>query len=238
MEYISGFKIRMVADNVENIRRRIASACSKVGRTAEEVTLVAVTKTFDSSRIREAVDAGVLDIGENFVQELSRKRNQLRDERIRWHFVGHLQTNKVRHIAEWIYLIHSVDSVHVGKELSKRGEQLGRTIEVLVEVNTSAEPTKFGVEPEKTASLVQELSTLRYIRVQGLMTIGPFLPDPELSRPAFRLLRELREKIRQTGLAMPHLSMGMTNDFEVAIEEGATILRIGTALFGRRVKNA
>lgn len=226
----------MLADNVKNIRQRIASACAVRGRRAEEVTLVAVSKTFECRHIQEAVDSGVLDIGENFVQELTKKRNELHDNRIHWHFVGHLQTNKVKYIAEWIHLIHSVDSVHLGREINKHAERLGKKQDVLVEVNTSREHTKYGLEPEKTAGFVEELARLSSLRVQGLMTIGPFLPDPESSRPAFKMLRELREMIQKKGLILPHLSMGMTNDFELAILEGATIIRIGTAIFGERAK--
>ncbi len=235
-----------VAENVKNIRRRIEGACARAGRSAKDVALVAVAKTFAGARIREVVDAGVPDIGENFVQELVRKREELEDERIRWHFVGHLQTNKVKRIVEWIHLIHSVDSFHLGREIEKYAGQMKRNVNVLVEVNTSGETTKYGVKPEKTEALVEELSERPALKVLGLMTIGPFtpetmvreLPDPGSSRPAFRILRELRDNIQQRGLLLSHLSMGMTNDFEVAIEEGSTIVRIGTAIFGERIKRA
>ncbi len=228
----------MVAENVKNIRRRIEETCVRTGRLAEDVTLVAVTKTFSESRVREAVEAGVLDIGENFVQELVRKRQKLGDDRIRWHFVGHLQTNKVRQIAGWIHLIHSLDSLHLGKEISENAGGIGKRIDVLVEVNTSGEGTKFGVRPEETETLVEGLSRLPSLRVQGLMTMAGGPPGPEFSRAAFRVLREIRDNIQQHGLPLRHLSMGMTNDFEVAIEEGATIVRIGTAIFGERIKPA
>ena len=231
----------MIAENVKNIRRRIEEACARSGRSAKDVTLVAVAKTFSGSLIREAVAAGVSDIGENFVQELVRKREELAENSIRWHFVGHLQTNKTKYIAAWIHLIQSVDSGYLGKEIAKHAVRAGRKADVLVEVNTSGERSKFGVKPEGTESLVGELSGLDSLRVVGLMTIGPLpareVPDPESSRPAFRTLRELRDAIRQRGAALPHLSMGMTNDFEVAIEEGATIVRIGTAIFGKRAKS-
>jgi pyridoxal phosphate enzyme (YggS family) len=224
----------MVAENVKNIRQRIASACAHAGRTPEEVTLIAVTKTFNHLRVKEALDAGVIDIGENYVQEAREKQELLQDEQIRWHFIGHLQSNKVKYIIPWVSFVHAVDSLKLGEELSRQAAKTGREIDVLVEVNTSAESTKFGVQPDETRLLVKELSTLSNINVAGLMTIGPFLPDPELSRPAFRMLCELREECRQDGFNLPHLSMGMTNDFEVAIEEGATMVRIGTAIFGKR----
>ena len=232
----------MVAENVKNIRRRIEGACARSGRSAKDVTLVAVAKTFPGSMIRETVKADVIDIGENYVQELVRKHEELEDSNIRWHFVGHLQTNKAKYIAGWIHLVQSVDSAHLGREISKQAVRLGRTVDVLVEVNTSGEATKFGVKPEETKTLVQELSKLDSLRVVGLMTIGPFpvsagaVPDAESSRASFRMLHQLRDSIQQKGLALPHLSMGMTNDFEAAIEEGATIIRIGTAIFGRRAK--
>jgi len=224
----------MIAENLDTIRRRIASTCLRAGRKPEEVTLIAVTKTFGSALIREAVRAGCRDFGENFVQELLRKREELGGEDIRWHFIGHLQSNKVRHIIEWIHLIHSVDSVNLGNEISKRAQNAGRTVEILVEVNSTAEKTKYGVQPEEAAGLIQRLQELDHVTVAGLMTIGPLAPDPEESRPAFRTMKNLMDTLKMGGITLPHLSMGMTNDFEVAIEEGATMIRLGTAIFGRR----
>ncbi len=226
----------MIGENVENIRQRIARACEHAGRKPEEITLVAVTKTFSAEFVRGAVQAGILDIGENFVQELRDKRAELHDEGIRWHFIGHLQTNKVKYIADWVFLVHSVDSLALGKEISKRAEQARRTIDILLEVNTTGEQSKFGLRPDAVIASVKGLSGLPNINVAGLMTIGPFLPDPEGSRPAFRLLRELRDAAVKQGFHLPHLSMGMTNDFEVAIGEGATLIRVGTAIFGKRSK--
>jgi len=228
----------MIAENLDTIRRRIAEACLRAGRKEEEVTLVTVTKTFGSDAIREAVRAGCRDFGENFVQELVRKRGELGGEDIRWHFIGHLQSNKVRHIIEWIHLIHSVDSLNLGNEISKRAGQAGRTVEILVEVNSTAEKSKFGVPPEEAAGLIGRLQELAHIKVAGLMTIGPLAPDPEQSREAFRTMRQLREALKTGGIALAHLSMGMTNDFEVAIEEGATMIRLGTAIFGDRSPRA
>jgi PLP dependent protein len=224
----------MIAQNVENIRRRIAATCRSTGRSAEEVTLVAVSKTVDTGFIREAMGAGCCDFGENYIQELREKHQQLLDEPVRWHYIGHLQTNKIKYIIDWVQMIHAVDSLHLGKELSHGAEKVNRTIDVLVEVNTSGESTKFGVSPDSAIAFVKQLRTIPRLNVKGLMTMGPFLPDPEDSRPAFRTLRELRTALQNDGVDMPVLSMGMTNDFEVAIEEGATIVRIGTAIFGSR----
>lgn len=230
----------MIRENVDWIRERIATACQKAGRSSLEVTLVAVTKTFPADKIREAVAAGVSDIGENYVQELLGKRETLEGEPIRWHFIGHLQSNKAKYVARWLHLIHAVDSIGLARELDKRAAIAQRTVELLVEVNTTNESSKFGIRPEKTLEFVQSLAELPNLRIMGLMTIGPFLPDPERSRPMFRQLRLLREGVERLGqhnVSMQHLSMGMTNDFEVAIEEGATLVRIGTAIFGSRTKN-
>lgn len=226
----------MVAQNVDTIRRRVAAACERAGRNPQEIEIVAVSKTVGSGPIREAVEAGIRDFGENFVQELLKKRAELSAEDIRWHFIGHLQSNKVRQIADWIRLVHSVDSLSLGSEISKRAAIAGRTVDLLVEVNSTGEKTKFGVRPGDLAGLVERLRALPNVKIAGLMTIGPFLPDAESSRPSFRLMRSLQQKLAGAGLELPHLSMGMTNDFEVAIEEGATMIRIGTAIFGPRVK--
>ncbi len=226
----------MIAENVQNIRQRIVAACRRAGRSHEDVRLIAVTKTFRTAVIKEAVRAGVSDFGENYVQELCRKHDELGDADIRWHFIGHLQSNKLRYIAGWIHLIHSVDSVKLGRQISAWGERSGTPMEVLVEVNTSGETTKFGVPPASAPALVKDLLALPFVKVTGFMTIGPMLPDPEQSRPAFRILRELQSGLRQEGIMLPRLSMGMTGDFEVAIEEGATMVRIGTGIFGKREK--
>jgi pyridoxal phosphate enzyme (YggS family) len=230
----------MIRANVDALRCRIETACKRAGRTPDEVRLVAVAKTFPAEDIREAHRAGIQDIGENYVQELLAKREPLAAEEIRWHFLGHLQKNKVRQIAPWISLIHAVDSRGVAEEIDRRAAQAGRVIDVLVEVNTTGEETKFGVSPDATVSFCRSLDGLAHLRVAGLMTIGPFLPDAEGSRPMFRTLRQLRDEARSLGqanLTMQHLSMGMSGDFEVALEEGATLIRIGTAIFGPRMKH-
>lgn len=229
----------MIRENVDTIRSRIAAACSRCGRDPRDVTLVAVSKTFPPEAIAEAYDAGVTDIGENYVQELLAKRERLSDRAIRWHFIGHLQSNKVKYVVPWIHLIHAVDDVGLAREIDKRAAQAGATVNVLLEVNTTGEQSKFGVRPSAVVKLAKSLAAFDHLRVVGLMTIGPFLPDPEASRPMFRTLRFLKEELAALGqhnVQMQHLSMGMTGDFEVAIEEGATMVRIGTAIFGKRTK--
>jgi PLP dependent protein len=225
---------QMIAENVENIRRRIAASCRSVGRNPEEVTLVAVSKTVDVDVVRQAVRAGCWDLGENYVQDLRDKREQLLGEPVRWHFIGHLQTNKIKYIVEWVHMIHAVDSLNLGEQLSHWSAKMNRTLDVLVEVNTSGEESKFGVAPSAAFEFVKILREIPRLNVKGLMTMGPFLPDPEDSRPSFRALRQLKEHLHRCGVDVPVLSMGMTNDFEVAIEEGSTMVRIGTAIFGGR----
>lgn len=227
----------MISDNINTIREKISRACARAGRSSSEVTLVAVGKTFPSSAVLEAVDAGVADVGENYVQELLAKRSDLSRSDVRWHFIGHLQSNKVKNVAGWIHMIHAVDSTALAIEIDRRAATAGRVIECLLEVNTTGEGTKFGVAPGDVTPLVKSLASCDNISLGGLMTIGPFLPDPEGSRPMFRRLRELKGEIgslAQGNVTMRHLSMGMTGDFEVAIDEGATLIRIGTAIFGPR----
>jgi len=231
----------MISANIDRVRAGIAAACRRSNRRQEDVTIIAVTKTFPAERIRDAVRAGLPDIGENYVQELLPKHEALSGEAIRWHFIGHLQSNKVKSVAEWVYLVHALESRSLAKELDARAAHAGRVIEALVEVNTTGESSKFGLPPDRVAEFVRSLEEFSHIRIAGLMTIGPFLPDPEGSRPMFRMLRTLRDSLAQRpqpNLELRHLSMGMTGDFEIAIEEGATLIRIGTAIFGSRVRHA
>jgi pyridoxal phosphate enzyme (YggS family) len=226
----------MIFDNVRKIKQKIREVCLKTGRNPEDVTIVAVTKTVPVERIIEVVKAGIYDIGENKVQELLEKRKSI--DNVRWHFVGHLQTNKVKYIVDFVHLIHSVDSFKLALEIDKRASRINRVVDVLIEVNTSGELTKYGVKPEEALNLVRQISeNCEYVRVKGLMTVAAYLPNPEDVRPMFRTLRELRDEISKFNLRnveMRHLSMGMSNDYEVAVEEGATIVRIGTAIFGPR----
>jgi len=215
------------------IRERIAAAAQKANRDPADVTLVAVTKTFGADMINEALAAGVRDIGENRVQE-AREKYSVVGDRAFWHLVGHLQTNKTKDALRIFSLIHSLDSPHLAGEIEKRAE---KKADCLVEVNTSREETKFGLRPEAVFDFFEALKDLKKINLLGLMTIGPgwAVTDPEASRPCFKLLRDLRDELAQKlDRPLPVLSMGMSADFEVAVEEGSTMVRVGTALFGAR----
>jgi PLP dependent protein len=229
----------MIRENLQKIQKTIETACRKSGRDPSEVTLIAVSKTFGADRIREALDAGIADIGESYVQEMSTKREELSDRDIRWHFIGPLQRNKVKYIIDFIHLIHSVESLKVCQEIEKRAARIGREIEVLLEVNTSGEPQKHGVSPDDTLALFREISVFDHVHIRGLMTMAPFVDDPENARPSFALLRELKSRLLDDGvpaIQVRHLSMGMSSDYEVAIEEGATLVRIGSSIFGERTQ--
>lgn len=223
-----------IAARYRLILDRVESACARAGRPADEVRVIGVTKTKPAEVLRAAHAAGITDIGENYVQELVQKHAML-GEIVRWHFIGHLQRNKVGEIIPFIGMIHGVDSERLATEISRRAQTIGRRIPVLAQVNTSGEESKHGIAPDQLSQLVSHMAELPGIELQGLMTIPAIFDDPEGVRPMFRLLRELRDHTRTTtGLPLPHLSMGMTGDFEAAIEEGATMVRIGTALFGGR----
>jgi hypothetical protein len=227
----------MILQNIALVRQKIADACKRVGRDPGNVRLVAVSKTFGPDRIGETLDCGLADYGENYVQELREKIAFFQDRPIRWHFIGHLQSNKVRYIIDSVHLIHTLDSVKLAAEIQKRA---GRVIEALIEVHTTDEATKTGVRPEDVVDLVKNVSKFDRIRISGLMTMGPFSDDPNDSRPSFRTLADVKRSVEAVGIdgvSMDNLSMGMTHDFEVAIEEGATMVRIGEGIFGgRRLK--
>ncbi|MCR4434285.1 MAG: YggS family pyridoxal phosphate-dependent enzyme [Clostridiales bacterium] len=225
-----------IAENVEDVKARIEAAARKSGRNAGEITVVAVTKTVDTDRMVEAIDAGLVNVGENRVQELCSKYDKI-NRKCNWHLIGHLQTNKVKYIVDKVSMIHSVDSLELAREIDKRAEKVHRIVDVLVQVNVAGEDTKFGIEPAKTEDFIRELSCLRNIKVKGLMTIAPFYENPEDARYVFRELNKKFIDIKRENIDnidMAFLSMGMSNDFEVAIEEGANIVRIGTAIFGKR----
>jgi len=223
-----------VAANVARIRERIAAAAARSGRAASDVLLVAVSKQMNAARVREAISAGVTDIGENYVQEAAQKRAEV-GEGVRWHLVGHLQRNKAAHAVETFDIIQTVDSLRIAQAIGRRAQAAGRTIDVLLQVNTSGEESKFGVAPEALPRLLDEVLGVPGVRVRGLMTIGRWDPDPEAARPEFRLLADLARRLRErTGAQLEWLSMGMSHDFEVAIEEGANLVRIGTGIFGPR----
>ncbi|MEI7907633.1 MAG: YggS family pyridoxal phosphate-dependent enzyme [Bacteroidota bacterium] len=229
----------MIAENIQNIEENLKKTCLSAGRNPDDVKLIVVSKTFGTEKIVEAFEAGVVDFGENYVQELTEKRDALFGKNIHWHFIGHLQTNKVKYIADWIHLTHSVDSETLGAEIQKRAEKCKRTIDVLVEVNTSEEATKFGVKPEKAIELLKTVSGFTHVNLMGLMTIGPFTENKDESRASFKKLRSIFEEANHSGYLkhpLSILSMGMSHDFETAIEEGSTMVRIGTAIFGSRTK--
>ncbi|MCX6842381.1 MAG: YggS family pyridoxal phosphate-dependent enzyme [candidate division WOR-3 bacterium] len=225
-----------ISDNLDVLERRIGSACARAGRSRSDVTLVAVTKTHTAAEIDEAIRAGITQVGENRVQEAIAKKPQVTLPAT-WHLVGSLQTNKTGRALELFDVIQSVDSLHLGQEVHRRCGQMDLSIRVLIEVNTSGEQSKHGVQPDALPDLIAQVLKLDRLQLTGLMTIGPGLAveDPQASRPCFRLLARLAEDCRQRfSTPLPHLSMGMSSDFEVGIEEGATIVRIGTAIFGPR----
>jgi pyridoxal phosphate enzyme (YggS family) len=225
-----------LAANLESIRQRIKAACDRSDREPNSVTLLAVAKTHPPEIIRAAAELGLQVFGENKIQEAKAKISMC-PGKLRWHFIGHLQSNKVRDAVQLFQMIQSVDSLALAREISKRCEQEAKTMPVLIEVNLAGEASKFGYRPEQLLAELKEINSLPRIEVHGLMTVPPWSPDAENSRPYFRQLRELKLECEQIlGAPLPHLSMGMSGDFEVAIEEGASIVRIGTALFGPRKK--
>jgi pyridoxal phosphate enzyme (YggS family) len=222
------------AENLDSIRQRMAAACARAGRDVSSVTLLAVSKSHPPETIREAVAAGQLLFGENKIQE-AKAKIPLCPGRARWQFIGHLQSNKVRDAVGLFDLIQGVDSLAIAQEISKRAVQAAKTMPILLEVNVAGERSKFGYRPEQLLAELPELNALPKIEIHGLMAIPPYTPVPEKARPCFQKLRELNTQAGALlGAPLPQLSMGMSGDFEVAIEEGATLVRIGTALFGER----
>jgi pyridoxal phosphate enzyme (YggS family) len=223
-----------LAENLDSIQQRIRAACDRAGRPSESVTLLAVTKGQPPDVVNEAGRLGLAFFGENKIQE-AKAKIPLCAGKLRWHFIGHLQTNKCRDAVELFEMIQSVDSLYVAQEISKRTDQAGKTMPILLEVNLAGEASKFGYRPDAVLAELNELNALPRLEVHGLMTVPPWTANAENVRPVFRQLRMLKERAEQMlGAPLPHLSMGMTGDFEVAIEEGATMVRIGTALFGPR----
>jgi pyridoxal phosphate enzyme (YggS family) len=225
-----------IANNLKTVMDRTAAAAKRAGRDPASVRIVVVTKTIDVERIREAIAAGATILGENRVQEAKEKIEKL-GEIASWHLIGHLQANKARHAVKLFDLIHSVDSLELAKEIDRQAAKIGKVQNVLVEVNIAGEASKAGMTVRNAPSLVRDAAKLGNITVQGLMTIPPFPVNPDDSRPYFRVLRELAESIAQEHIpntTMKELSMGMSGDFEVAVEEGATVVRVGTAIFGER----
>ena len=226
----------MLKENLEKVEHEIQEACRRSKRDRSEVTLIAVSKTKPVETLQEAYDLGVRVFGENKVQEMADKYEALPDD-IQWHLIGHLQRNKVKYIIDKAVLIHSVDSLRLAETIEKEAQKRDITAHILLEVNVAKEESKFGVFPEDLEELVDQIAKLPHIQVDGLMTIAPFVADPEENRPVFRELRKLSVDITKKkvdNVTMSVLSMGMTNDYRVAIEEGATMVRVGTGIFGAR----
>lgn len=226
----------MIRENYQIVEQNICEACKRSGRERQEVTLIAVSKTKPVSMIEEAIKAGAKVFGENKVQELCEKYEVL-PKNLHWHLIGHLQRNKVKYIIDKAELIHSVDSLRLAQEISKEAVKKQLTVNILIEVNVAEEESKFGVRTGETENLIQEIAKLPNIKVQGLMTIAPYVENPEENRSVFRTLKKLAVDIKMKNIdnvRMDVLSMGMTGDYQVAIEEGATMVRVGTGIFGER----
>ena len=221
----------MIEENIKDVTQRIARCCKKSGRVPEDVKLICVTKMASIEDIEEALSLGISSIGENRVRDAAVKYSII-GNRAEWHLIGHLQTNKVREAVKIFSLIHSVDSVRLAKEIDKEAGKIGKVQDILVQVNTSGEASKFGIEPADADKLIKEIAVYPNINIRGLMTIAPEVNDPETVRPYFRALRELRDKVNSIlNTQYPILSMGMTGDLEIAIEEGSNMVRVGRAIF-------
>ena len=229
----------MLKDNFKTVENKVAQACERSGRDRSEVTLIAVSKTKPVEMLREVYDAGARDFGENKVQEICEKYDQLPSD-IKWHMIGHLQRNKVKQVIDKAAMIHSVDSYRLAQEISVQAQKKGLTIPILIEVNIAGEESKFGIAANDTIQLVEEIAVLPNLKIQGLMTIAPYVVDAEENRLYFRQIKQLSVDIKNKNIdnvSMDVLSMGMTGDYEVAIEEGATMVRVGTGIFGARNYN-
>jgi pyridoxal phosphate enzyme (YggS family) len=227
----------MLKQQLEKVRERIRQAAESSNRDADSVRLVAVSKTVAADIVREAIEAGVTVLGENYVQEARDKFKALVQYPVSWHFIGHLQSNKAKYAVRLFDLIHSVDSLKLARELDKQAAKVDKVQQILVQVNISGEDTKSGISADEAPGLIAEIGRLKNIDVKGLMTMPPYFYQPEKVRPFFAALRELRDRIKTQSppnVSLEELSMGMTGDFEVAIKEGATLVRIGTAIFGER----
>ena len=233
-----------IKENLLRVIERIENTAQRVGRDSSEIKLVAVSKTVESARIREAIEAGVSILGENYIQEAQKKIEEIgrpacterfgEGRPVAWHFIGHLQSNKAKYAVRLFDMIHSLDSLPLAEELNQRAKQAGRIIKVMIELNLSRETTKFGADKERLFNLVKGIRDLSNLSLEGLMTMPPYFDSPEMSRPYYIELRGLKEEMVREGIPIKELSMGMSNDFEIAIEEGATYVRVGTAIFGPR----
>lgn len=229
----------MIQENLAEVEKRIEKACKRAGRDRNEVTLIAVSKTKPVEDVREAMNYGIVEFGENKVQEIMDKYEAI-PEKLNWHMIGHLQRNKVKYIVDKVCLIHSVDSYRLALQISQEAQKKGTICPILIEVNVAKEDTKYGITAEETEGLVREIAQLPNVKIKGLMTIAPFVENPEENRIHFRALKNLLVDIKRKNIDnvdMEILSMGMTGDYEVAIEEGATMVRVGTGIFGKRNYN-
>jgi pyridoxal phosphate enzyme (YggS family) len=223
-----------IADNLATVQEQIATAAKKAGRSPDDIELVAVSKTHDAGRVREAIAAGQQLFGESKVQEARAKIPEL-PSNLRWHFIGHLQKNKIRHALPLFELFHGIDSLDLARDMNRIAEETGSRPRVLLEVNVAGEGSKFGFKPDQVRRDLGSLLALPRLTIEGLMTIPPLAPEPEPSTKFFVELRQLRDQLQsEFGVSLPQLSMGMTNDFSVAVEQGATLVRVGTAIFGER----
>jgi len=225
-----------IADNLASIQERISKAALRAGRDPAAIRLVAVSKTVSAESIQQAIAAGVTILGENYVQEARNKIARI-GKQVEWHFIGHLQSNKAKYAVELFSMVHSVDRLSLAEELDQEANKQGKIVPVLIQVNISGEESKSGINPQGTLQLLDRIAGLQHLSVQGLMTMPPWFEDPENARPYFNALRKLREELANKkihGVSLQELSMGMSGDFEVAIEEGATLVRVGTAIFGPR----
>lgn len=226
----------MIRDNIEFVEKKINEACKRVGRDKSEVTLIAVSKTKPVEMIQEVMDYGIVDFGENKVQELANKFEVI-DKNLNWHMIGHLQRNKVKYIVDKTCLIHSVDSLRLAIQIEEEAAKKNIICNILIEVNIAGEESKYGISPEETLPFIEKIAKFEHLKVKGLMTIAPFVENPEKNRIYFKRLYQLKVDIKSKNIDNVHmkiLSMGMTGDYEVAIEEGATMVRVGTGIFGDR----
>lgn len=233
---MSNMDYEFISNNLEAVRDRIAKATAVSGRKPEDILIIGVTKTIEIDKILKLIDAGINDLGENRVQEFCEKYDNI-NRACNWHLIGHLQTNKVKFIIGKVKMIHSLDRLELAREIQRRAEASGKTVDVLVQVNVAAEESKSGISPEETESFLRELAGYSNIKVRGLMTIAPYVENPEDTRVVFRELRKIFIDIKRKNIdniCMDFLSMGMSNDFDIAIEEGSNMVRIGTAIFGTR----
>lgn len=225
-----------VANNIKEINDVVNQLARKVNRTPEDIQIIAVTKTVSIELMREAIQLGIMNLGENRVQELIEKFETIKDQ-VKWHMIGHLQKNKVKYIVDKVELIHSLDSYELALEINRRAGDIGRRIHCLVQVNVSGEKTKYGIKPDEVLTLLQKIEELEFVKVYGLMTIAPYTEDKEDTRKYFKQLKSLFDYIstlKFKNSSMVYLSMGMSNDYDIAIEEGANLIRVGSAIFGER----